>query len=861
MKDKSIKFKVLVLAISIVMIFGMFSALYGPYTAKKLAREMLHKDARYIASLLKENLALGFQTMIFDNGESLQETLQQLRSDQKAAVISSVRIFDQDMQYIKGLNAAHRQSHHAPGQEMIVTEQDDILELWSPVTDQDDAVLGYMEIKFSKKYLNQQSRKSAQVQLLFSFLIMGFTILATMLLSKNISTTIGAIITETKAVTDAVKNGNLKRRGQTQQINTEFRPVIEGMNALIEAFVEPIQIVTDYINRIGRGDIPEKITREYKGDFNQIKDSINLAVTGLGGLVESNRILQNAAVNDFTEKVEGEYQGIYQEVAQAVNIMIERLVRIQEIALRISRGDLSDLQRLKEEGTRSENDQISLAFIDMEESIQGLIDETKKVITHIKNGELDTRANYQAFQGEYQTIIRGLNQALDTIIKSLNILGIYLERIAKGDLKKRIRIIDDAKNIFKGDLLQYKDNVNLCMDNIQNLVNQINQQSEDAVAGKLETRIDLSEFSGDYRKVAEGVNKTIAALEVPLKEAAAIMAAVANRDLTKQLTGSYQGQMEVFKRDVNQAIMNLNEALVQVNTAVEQVSAAGNQISSGSQGLAEGANEQASTLEDISSTMNEMSAMTKQNSENADNANKMSTETNSAALQGSERMKKMKAAINKIKSSSDETATIVQTINDIAFQTNLLALNAAVEAARAGEAGKGFAVVAEEVRNLAQRSAEAAKNTAKLIEESTANANEGVTITEETAEGLEQIVQSVTEVSNIINEIATASKEQAVGIEQVNAAVAEMSKVTQENASSSEESASAAQELDAQAQELKSMLNTFTIHGNGNGQIEYPRKNQKQRRPKSAKDGNDKEDHHPDPEKDFSLDTPLYDDF
>ena len=233
-----------------------------------------------------------------------------------------------------------------------------------------------------------------------------------------------------------------------------------------------------------------------------------------------------------------------------------------------------------------------------------------------------------------------------------------------------------------------------------------------------------------------------------------------------------------------------------------QVASASGQVSSASQSLAEGATEQAAGLEETSSSLEEMSSMTKQNADHAQQANSLAGEARQAAHGGTEAMGRMSAAITDIQKSSDETAKIIKVIDEIAFQTNLLALNAAVEAARAGEAGKGFAVVAEEVRNLAMRSAEAAKNTSSLIEESVKNSNNGVGIAGEVSKVLDEIVGSVSKTTDLVSEIAAASQEQTQGIDQVNTAVSQMDKVTQQNAANAEESASASEELSAQAEAM-----------------------------------------------------------
>jgi len=252
-------------------------------------------------------------------------------------------------------------------------------------------------------------------------------------------------------------------------------------------------------------------------------------------------------------------------------------------------------------------------------------------------------------------------------------------------------------------------------------------------------------------------------------------------------------------KPINRIIEGLSDGASQVGSASEQVAAA-------SQSLAEGSSELASSIEETSSSLEEMAGMTRQNADNANQANGLSSEATSEAEKGMAAMNKMSGAMQEIKKSSDETAKIIKVIDEIAFQTNLLALNAAVEAARAGDAGKGFAVVAEEVRNLAQRSAEAAKDTSGLIEGSQKNAEEGVRATEEVVEILGSVTGSIKKVADLLAEVAAASKEQAQGVDQVNSAVAQMDQVTQTTAANAEESSSASEELAAQAQEMQNIV-------------------------------------------------------
>ncbi|HPM23059.1 MAG TPA: methyl-accepting chemotaxis protein [Phycisphaerae bacterium] len=252
-------------------------------------------------------------------------------------------------------------------------------------------------------------------------------------------------------------------------------------------------------------------------------------------------------------------------------------------------------------------------------------------------------------------------------------------------------------------------------------------------------------------------------------------------------------------RPVNRIIIGLTEGADQVNDAAAQVANA-------AQTLAAGNSEQASSLEETSSALEQMAAMTRTNAENAKQANELAAQARTNAANGDKTMQQLNTAMGAINESSSQISKIIKVIEEIAFQTNLLALNAAVEAARAGEHGKGFAVVAEEVRNLAQRSAQAARDTTNLIEGSVTRAKEGTSVADAAGKALQAIVADVTEVADLLNGIRRASDEQAQGVEQINAAVSQVDKVTQHNAASAEESASAAEQLNAQSNALRGLV-------------------------------------------------------
>lgn len=366
-------------------------------------------------------------------------------------------------------------------------------------------------------------------------------------------------------------------------------------------------------------------------------------------------------------------------------------------------------------------------------------------------------------------------------------------------------VLDHNGNMM-GAMVEWKD-----ITDQKDTEHQVQNLIDNAVKGELDSRIDTQSYQGFMKVLGDGINELMTAVVEPVRSSQRIIKMLSEGDLTEQMEGEYYGEFAELRDAINSTTSTLADTVDQIVEGSETILTSSDEISKGNADLSQRTEEQASSLEETASSMEQMTSTVKQSADNARQANVLASAAKEQAENGGMVVQRAVEAMGEINSSSKKIADIIGVIDEIAFQTNLLALNAAVEAARAGEQGKGFAVVAGEVRNLAQRSAGAAKEIKGLINDSVEKVGEGSRLVDDSGKTLFEIVESVKQVSDIIAEIAAAGQEQAIGIEEVNRAISQMDEMTQQNAALVEQAMAASQSMNDEARSMNELMDFFIL--------------------------------------------------
>ncbi|MFC0677040.1 methyl-accepting chemotaxis protein [Lysobacter korlensis] len=419
-------------------------------------------------------------------------------------------------------------------------------------------------------------------------------------------------------------------------------------------------------------------------------------------------------------------------------------------------------------------------------------------------GEIDHRMDTDAFPGAFGVMADETNTLvashIDVNARLIQIVGQY----ARGDLSADIERYPGKKAEITAAVDAVKAGMQAVNAEIKALV-------DAGVAGDLTRRGNAERFEFVYRDIIEGLNRLMKTADHGMGEVGALLSAVADGDLGRRVEVQLPGQFGVLANDANRTVEQLTQIVGEIRQTSDAINSAAGEIASGNNDLSQRTEQQAAALEETASSMEELTSTVRQNAENARQANQLAIGAGGVASQGGAVVGRVVQTMSEINQSSRKVAEIISVIDGIAFQTNILALNAAVEAARAGEQGRGFAVVAAEVRSLAQRSANAAKEIKQLISDSTLKVEEGGALVDQAGKTMAEIVTSVKRVSDIIADIAAASAEQSAGIEQVNQAITHMDEGTQQNAALVEEASASARALEQQAEQLVQTVSVFRV--------------------------------------------------
>ncbi|MBV7316360.1 methyl-accepting chemotaxis protein [Shewanella sp. NIFS-20-20] len=597
------------------------------------------------------------------------------------------------------------------------------------------------------------------------WLTLGFSTIVILLLAYGFTRTLTTpVIRLSNSLRQVADESNYSVRIPVES-KDEIGQCAAAFNRLISSNETAVTEISKVMEKLAKGDFSHRIDADFKGDLLAIKVATNTSLDNVQTLEQERKVVENNAkqiseenarvrqaldnVSTNTMIADNEYKIIY--INRAAHKMIEEAE--EEIRVHIP--------NFKADNVTGQS--IDL-FHNHPQHQRQLLDK----LTH---------SHYSEFQMVNKHFGVAVNPILDHKGNRLGIVVELTDRTAEIAIEKEI------------------DKVVEC-----------------AAKGDFSLRLTLENKEGFFLNLSSGLNTLTTTIEDALEDMQRILSAMARGDLTARITQNYQGRLSILKEDTNRTIEKLTQVIRDIRISAQTISFSSNEITAGNRDLSTRTEAQACSLQSTAASMEEMTATVRHSADNAMVANDLSAEASAKAQIGGEVVNRSINAMNEITSASNKISDIISVIDEIAFQTNLLALNAAVEAARAGEQGRGFAVVAGEVRNLAQRSASAAKEIKELIRNSNEKVASGAVLVTETGSTLKEIVQTVEQVREKMNDISIAAQEQSVGIEQVNASICRMDDMTQQNAALVEEGTTASETLLSQAEDMTQMVEFFLLN-------------------------------------------------
>ena len=569
----------------------------------------------------------------------------------------------------------------------------------------------------------------------------------------------------------AAIEGKLGTRADASKHKGDFRKIVEGLNSTLDAVVVPLNVAAGYVARISKGDIPPKITDDYRGDFNEIKNNLNQCIDNLSGLIQQMvHMSTEHDLGDIDVVMPAEsFQGAYRTMAEGVNKMVMGHISVKKKAMACLKefGD-GNFEAVLEKFPGKKafiNENIERLRANLKTFIEDM-----RIMSEAHNaGDIDMVIPEDKFEGSYRTMAEGVNKMVMGHISVKKKAMACLKEFGDGNFEAVLEKFPGKKAFINDTIEQVRTNLKALIADADLLV-------QAALQGRLTTRADASKHHGDFRKIVEGVNSTLDAVVGPMQDVSAVLTKLAGGDFTATVTNKYAGDYDLLTDAVNMLAKTVRSALEQIGRNVSSLASSAEELNKVSQSMGSNADETATQANVVSAAAEQVSNNVQTVATGADemgaSIKEIAKNTAEATRVASTAVRTAEATnviISKLGQSSAEIGQVIKVITSIAQQTNLLALNATIEAARAGEAGKGFAVVANEVKELAKETAKATEDISRKIEAIQGDTNGAVS-------AISQISQVIGQISDIQSTIASAIEEQSATTNEIGRTLAEAAK-------------------------------------------------------------------------------------